>query len=46
MYDTLTKEDVFAKYANIIPLRYSDVLHLVMGHPPFAIVNDCDSNDK
>ena len=40
MYDTLTKEEVFARYANIIPLRYSDVFHLVMGHSPSAVVND------
>lgn len=40
MYGALTKEDVFAKYANIIPLRYSDVFYLIMGHPPSAIVND------
>lgn len=40
MYETLTKEDVLARYANIIPLRYSDVFHLVMGHSPSAVVND------
>lgn len=40
MYDILTKEEVFARYANIIPLRYSDVFHLVMGHIPAAIVNE------
>ena len=40
MYETLTKEEVLARYANIIPLRYSDVFHLVMGHSPSAVVND------
>ena len=42
MYDTLTKDEVFARYTNIIPLRYSDVFHLVMGHSPSAVVNDGD----
>ena len=40
MYDALTKGEVFARYANIIPLRYSDVFHLVMGHSPSAVVSD------
>lgn len=44
VYDALTKEEVFAKYANIIPLRYSDVFHLVMGHIPAAIVNEPNGN--
>ncbi len=29
--NVLTEEEVFARYKHIIPLRYADVFHLVVG---------------
>ena len=38
----LTKEDVFAHWKHVIPLRYCDVFHLVVGYPCVGYVYNDD----
>ena len=40
----LTEEEVFARYKHIIPLRYADVFHLVVGYPTVGYVYNKDGS--